>query len=398
MATTIFPDAGTSASARARVEKICSSPIFRRAFFPGLRHGGASSQSPAMKRSPTFLLAVLALAAGAIAWLQYDSAAQLRHSLASLTAEREASKKATEAELARLKLATDSALENVARLRAERDAALARAKAEPAGAAPETKAGAAQIGGEAAGGGMMAGFAKMFSTEEGKKMMRSQMAMGLRMQYGALGKDLHLDPKVADQVLGLLGDRQMAMSEATFGAMKSGALDEAGTKEMTEKSKTLKTEYDEKLKAVLGGEGMTQFHDYERTLGDRMMLSMHEQQFSAAGSPLEATQRDSLLQIMKDERQKTPASAFDAANQGDVSKSLAAIRDEATVEKWNVQEQDYQRRVLEAATRTLNPDQVNALQESFKQQLEMQRFGIKMSKEWFTGAKTAPTETATPAK
>ena len=256
--------------------------------------------------------------------------------------------------------------------------------------------GAPPPAGEKAGGGMMEGIAKMFSTEEGKKMMRSQMAMGLKMQYGSLAKDLKLDPKVADQVFALLGDRQAALAEATFGAMKGGALDEAATKEISAKSEVLKKEYDEKLKTVLGDSGMTQLQDYERTLGDRMMLNMHEQQFSAAGSPLEQTQRDSLLQIMKDERLKTPASAFEKMNGGDASKTFAAIRDDAAVEKWIAQEQDYQRRVLQAATQALNPDQVNALQESFKQQLEMQRFGVKMSKEMFkTSGATAPTSTTT---
>jgi hypothetical protein len=176
--------------------------------------------------------------------------------------------------------------------------------------------GAPQPAGEKSGGGMMEGIAKMFSTEEGKKMMRSQMAMGLKMQYGGLAKDLKLDPKVADQVFALLGDRQASLTEATFGAMKGGTLDEAATKEIAAKSETLKKEYDEKLKAVLGDTGMTQLQDYERTLGDRMMLNMHEQQFTAAGAPLEQTQRDSLLQIMKDERLKTPASVFESANGG----------------------------------------------------------------------------------
>ena len=57
---------------------------------------------------------------------------------------------------------------------------------------------------------------------------------------------------------------------------------------------------------------------------------------------------------------------------------------------FNAQE-DYQRRVLQAATQALNPDQVNALKESFKQQFEMQRFGVKMGKAMFkTSGATAP--------
>src|SRR5207244_3309697 len=143
---------------------------------------------------------------------------------------------------------------------------------------------------------------------------------------------LKLDPKVADQVFALLGDRQAALTEATFGAMKGGAFDEAATKEIAAKSESLKKEYDGKLKAVLGDQGMTQLQDYERTLSERMMLKMHDQQFAAAGAPLEATQRDSLLQLMKDERLKTPPSVFDTTSGGDASKTIAAIRDDAAIE------------------------------------------------------------------
>jgi hypothetical protein len=344
-----------------------------------------------MQRFLPAILVALAVAAGVFAYVQYNDAADLRRQVA----ENAAARAATEAELAQAKSAADTARENVARLTMERDAALARAKNLPPGAPPMPMPGAPPPEGEKAGSGMMEGVAKMFSTDEGKKMMRSQMAMGIRMQYGGLAKELKLDPKVADQVLALLGDRQMALTDATFGAMKNGTLDEAAMKEIGAKTDVMQKEYEEKLKAVLGDQGVSQLKDYERTLGDRMMLSMHEQQFSAAGSPMESTQRDSLLQIMKDERLKTPASAFDEANTGGGSKAFAAMRDDAAVEKWIRQEEDYQQRVLQNATQALNPDQVNALRESFKQQLEMQRFGVKMSKQMFGGS--AGGEKAPPA-
>jgi hypothetical protein len=336
-----------------------------------------------MNRFLVPIFAVIAIAAGAFAWLQFDNAARLQRQLAT---EREAAaQNGSQAEVERLKATATAAQENVARLTAERDAALARAKSLRPG--PPLPPGAPPPGGEKGGGdGMMASIAKMYSTEDGRKMMRSQMNVGLKMQYGGLAKELKLDPNMADQVFALLGDRQAALTEATFAAMKGGALDEAAGKELAAKSEAVQKDYTEKLKAVLGDEGVNQLKDYERTLGDRMMLSMHEQQFSTAGAPLEQAQRDSLLQIMKDERSKTPASPFDASNSGDAGKTMMALKDDATIEAWLKQEEDYQRRVLQAAPKTLNPDQVSALQESFKQQTEMQRFGIKMGKEMFKGS------------
>ena len=351
-----------------------------------------------MKRTLPAILTAFAVSAGVFAFVQYSGTASLRQQIADSAAAREAAQKATltaEAELARVRAESDLAKENIARLTAERDAALARAKSAPvAGALPGAPMPATDTGGK----GMMEGFAKMFSTEEGKKMMRAQMSMAMKMQYGSLANDLKLDPKVADQVLALLADRQAALSEAAFGAMKNGGLDEAGTKEMGATSAALQKEYDEKLKAVLGDEGMTQMKDYERTLGDRMMLSMHEQQFAAAGSALDQAQRDGLLQVMKDERMKTPPSDFDMSNKGDPAKQMAAMRDDAAVENWLKQEEAYQQRVLQNANQVLNPDQVNTLRESFKQQLDMQRFGIKMGKEMFKGSGDGAAVIAVPVK
>jgi hypothetical protein len=335
-----------------------------------------------MKSPLSVVFALLAICAGVFAYLQHSEVADLRSQLATLTAERDAAL----ADVARAKAGVDTAAENIARLTAERDAAKERARGSDSPASSMPFPTSPPKGGDDSGGKtMMAGIAKMFETEEGKKMMRSQMAMGIKMMYGSLATDLKLDPKVADQVTALLADRQAAMSEMTFAMMKDGTLDEAGAKSMGEKSAALKKEYDEKLRAILGEDGLTKLNEYERTASDRAMLSMHEQQFAATGSPLEPVQRDSLLQIMKEERLKTPAGAFDASNKSDPSKVFSAMNDDAAVQKWMAQEEDYQRRVLEAAPRTLSPDQVNALQQSFKQQLEMQRFGVKMSKEMFKG-------------
>jgi len=343
-----------------------------------------------MKRFLTPIVAALALAAAAFAWFQYDNAAKLRQQISSPAAGHDSKE---QDEIARLKAEAAIAQENIARLTAERDAALARAKSPPPEGMPMP--GAPQPAGDKVGNGMMQGIAKMFSTEDGKKMMRAQMKMGLKMQYGDLAKALKLDPQTADQVLALLGDRQAALTEATFSAMKDGVLDEAAGKEIAAKDAALKTDYDAKLKAVLGDDGMTQLSGYERTLGDRMMLNMHDQQFSA--SPLDPAQRDALLQIMQNQRMQTPASPFDAGNAGDPSKAMAAMRDDAAVEQWLAQEQDYQRRVLQAATQTLNPDQVNALQEAFKQQLEMQKFGVTMGKQMFSSPGASATITVTPS-
>ena len=137
-----------------------------------------------MKTPLTSIFAVVALVAVAVAYFQNNELLALRRVHSGDTALRKhyrEAAEAAEAEIARLKSAADIAQENVARLTAERDAALARAKSLPPGGLPMPTPGASPPAGEKAGSGMMEGIAKMFSTEEGKKMMRSQMTMGLKM-------------------------------------------------------------------------------------------------------------------------------------------------------------------------------------------------------------------------
>src|SRR5438874_1295957 len=113
-----------------------------------------------MKRSLIPLLAAAAMLLAAIAWLAYDRAATLQQQVALLNAEREDARKA-QAELAAFKAAAEAAQENVSRLTAERDAALARAKALPPGGPLPAPPGTQPPADEKGGNAMMQGIAKM---------------------------------------------------------------------------------------------------------------------------------------------------------------------------------------------------------------------------------------------
>jgi hypothetical protein len=94
---------------------------------------------------------------------------------------------------------------------------------------------------------------------------------------------------------------------------------------------------------------------------------------------------------MADQRAKSAPSPFDETGL-DTGRNLRAMEDDGAIDKWIQDEQDYQRRVLADAPKVLNPDQVIAFQKAMEQTMDMQKFGIKMSKEMFTkkGAGTAP--------
>jgi len=348
------------------------------------------------------VLAVIAVASLTYALVQRWEVIEHNSIIAGLRRQvAESAQSATDAKaaLSRVQQQLDESNANVARLTRERDEAIARLKITSsgdvavAGSPGDSEPGKGKPQGYAA-------FAKMFESEEGRKMMKSQGAMMTRMMYSDLARVLKLSPQDAEQVMAMLNDRQSAMSEGQFKFMGEGKFDEETAKKMGEQSAEVKKDYDAKLKGLLGDQKFQEMQDYERTLGDRMALTQYETQFSAAGVPLKTEQRDALLGIMARERKNSPPPILDNTGQ-DPAKSFAAMRDDASVEKYFAQEEEYQRRVLAEATKgpnPLSPDQVNALQQGFKQFGEMQKFGMKMMQQMMKegGAPGAPTALPTP--
>jgi hypothetical protein len=333
----------------------------------------------------TILLALLAAGALTYAIVQHWETTDRNAQIAGLNKQlAEARGMLRQAEAGRDAALADlqSQKDNIGRLTAERDAARSKLKSGDVAASDSSAGSNGSAGKQPSAGEGMKALSKMFESEEGRKMMKSQMTMMTRMQYADLARLLKLSPQDADQIMALLADRQSALSEESFKFMGEGKLDEAGAKEMQAKAAAVKKEYDEKLRAMLGEEKFQQMQDYEKTLGDRMMMTQYEQQFSSAGVPLQAGQRDQLLAIMAQERKNTPPSPFDTTGQNP-GKGWNLMNDDAAIERYFQQEQEYQKRVLAAATKTLNPDQVNALQQAFQQFADMQKFGIKMSRDMF---------------
>ncbi len=124
-------------------------------------------------------------------------------------------------------------------------------------------------------------------------------------------------------------------------------------------------------------------NEYEKSIGERVVLDQIQRQLSAGGNPIEQTQTQSLLSIMREEREKTPnAAGFGGTDPGAQAK---LFQDDQAVESWLKSQEDFNRRVLDRARTVLTPDQMLAFAAAQKQQLDMQQMGIKMSQEMFKG-------------
>lgn len=226
-------------------------------------------------------------------------------------------------------------------------------------------------------GAWMKGIAKMFTDPEMKKTMRAQQAMGIRMMYGDLAKELGISPQEAEQLLELLTDRQMDMAAAGMQTLDPNNPNQQSDKErLAENAKR----YEEQIKAMLGEEKFKSLKTFEGSIGDRFMLQQFEGQFGAAGAPLEGDQKQQLLSLMREERTKTPPQ-LNIANSNDPAKQMEALKNPETVDKFVASQEEFQKRVLERSRQFLNADQIGALEKVHKQQLDLLKTQMKMSRE-----------------
>ncbi len=315
------------------------------------------------------LIALLALTTAVSAWLAFQYHDQLAEKDArnsALTAERDAALAAEKA----ARTATDPLRENIERLTRERDrlqqTGLAQQNPAPGGAIPP--------GGGGPNSGMP-GVARMLATlqtPEGKRMLQNQSASKVQRQYAELAQRMKLSPQDTTVLMGLLADRQTALTTARANASGNAAKAAADVS-------SIQSEFNDKLKSTLGESGFGEFSDYDKSVDERGAVNQFEDQFKSAGTPLDPAQKENLVQLLASEREKSPANPFDPSK-NDPNAVLTALRDESTFGAWEKQQEDYKNRVLQAATKTLTPDQVDTLKKTLDQKSERQKAGLQVFK------------------
>jgi hypothetical protein len=342
-----------------------------------------------MSSSPRALtLLHVLLTCGLAAGLGFDEyrLANVRHEQAAAQAAVEKQKKelaANEAKSAELKERNDAYKTESETLR-KRLAEMKAGKAAPivAGAPGSDTAKADGKDGadgksEKGKGGFGNALAQMMKDPAMKKMIMQQQGMAMRMMYGELPKQLGLDSQQSDQLMNLLTQRQMELTDKTLGAV-DGSADKSAISQQTA---DIRAQYDQQLKALLG-DSYPQLQAYEKTVGDRAEMAQFQQQFSTLGQPLSDDQRNGLLQIMMEERAGMPASPLAQSNP-DVAGQISALNDDGVVHDFLAQQEALAERVLARAGTVLSPEQLTTLANLQKQMLQMQESGMNINRQMF---------------
>jgi hypothetical protein len=236
----------------------------------------------------------------------------------------------------------------------------------------------------AAGMGKM--LANMMKDPEMRKAMAQQQRMGLDMIYGSLMKQLKLSPEEEEKFKDMLIAQQMEnMSQA--GAMFEG--DATDRAKVAQELAAKRAEKDEEIKQLLGDEKFAEFQNYNQTLGERMMI----EQFGRSAD-ISQQQSDQLMAIMQEEKKNVQMNF--GAQPADPNQDWQAVlgSDEATARLF-MQQEEVNNRTLERAAQILTPEQYEKFAPVLKNQLEMQKAGLKMAREMFgTGGDQSATQSA----
>ena len=333
-----------------------------------------------MKDPRLIIATLLILALGALVFADRQSIQELQRQIAQLKQEAEARAAASQGEVEQLRRKVEDGKQVISQLESrtkELAASDAPGKAAEAGTDGDADA---KKGGE--GFGKMV--QKMFTDPKMKGVMRTQQMMVVKMMYSDLAKELGLGPDQANQVMELLGDRQMAMASKGMKMFGGDSGEAASAEEVGRDAEASNKEYDAQLENILGKDGMAKLKEYERSAGDRMQIQQYQQAFGANGTPLDQTQSQGLLGIMKEERAKLPPSPFDPASK-DVAGAMKAMQSEETVNALINSQQELNARVLTRSRTVLSPDQMVQFEQIQKQQMDLQKMGMEMGRQFMKG-------------
>jgi len=315
------------------------------------------------------ILLAVSLVANVLQWREFQASRERAAALAA-TAENDSKLRVESAEkIASLTSKTEAFASESEQLRAKLSALTPEENAPDSEPKPTAEAAPKK------GNAMMKNLAKMMKDPAMRETMKAQQTMALPMLYGDFVKSLGLNSKETGEFYKLLADRQMEVMEASFKLMESGTAQLAeNAKAMSEQKKIS----EQGLHDFLGEERTRQFSNYENSMGDRFTLNQLNQKLASSSAQLADHQSAALMKIMAEER---TASNQPANLNNDPAKAMELMKSDAGLDNFLSRQESTNQRVLTRAMSILTPDQFKQFEEFQKQQINMQRAGIKMSRE-----------------
>lgn len=236
---------------------------------------------------------------------------------------------------------------------------------------------------QASGRRMMENMAKMMDNPTMNKVMEASQRGAITALYDDLISYLNLSEDEKKYFMDLLMHRQMKQIDMAM-KMMSGSVSEeerqALNKEVEEASNLVK----EKMEEFLNNQDdYEEFEFYEKTIGERMMLSQMDKDLSESDAALSDETYRELLGIMHDEKEN-----FDFTSDLNDNENMDMSAERFSQENLQNFASDIQKlndSISQKAERILTPGQYEAFISSLKATTEMQLSQLEMAAQMFGG-------------
>jgi len=234
-------------------------------------------------------------------------------------------------------------------------------------------------------------FTEMFKNPELKDMIKNQQkgVLGpmIDKNYGKLFSDLHLTPDQASTLKDMILNKQLGAAEIGM-SMFSGEQDPTNRTEQFQQVKAASDAADAQIKQFLGDDNFAQFQAYEKTMGERVVVTGFKDQLGGGATALSDDQEQRLIQAMTQERENFKFTT----DLSDKSKFNGDFASMFTEDKMNTYFQEIERldqQYFGRAQTILSPDQLTAFGKYLNGQQAMQKAGMQMALKMFAPAKPA---------
>ncbi|HVV70329.1 MAG TPA: hypothetical protein VHI52_02340, partial [Verrucomicrobiae bacterium] len=192
---------------------------------------------------------------------------------------------------------------------------------------------------------------EMFKSPEMKELVKTQqktvLSGMLDKTYGAYISGLQMTPEQSASLKDLLMKKSMV--DANLGmSMLAGDVDTAKGKELAEQAKAEKDGIDQEIKQLLGDDNYAQFQSYEKTVPERMSLSLYKDAQGSGPGALSPEQEEQLVQAMVAERQNFKFTT-DFNDQSKFNGDFSALLNEEKLNQFQTEQAQLDQQYIERA-------------------------------------------------
>jgi hypothetical protein len=221
----------------------------------------------------------------------------------------------------------------------------------------------------------------MFEDPKMKDVFRQQETAQLKQIYGDFVRERHLSPEQSKLLFDLLTEVGMRDNDDGMNFFSGKESKAEPNRTESQSLATQQAETDRQLRMLLGESNYAKLEVYDKTVSERLALVQIREQLDLRSTPLRDDQAKTLLQIMMEERARTPPMVFDPRSLGSTRKKFTVALEGDNAERYYEAQTDLNQRILQRAGTILSPEQYDALERFQKQHLQVHKVGIETMRE-----------------